>query len=95
MKAYGSNLFSGAHKIDSRETYLCNEKNNKLSITKDSSSPMSPLKNKNKVLSGSPFTKILRSQSLSRWDGDDRGNKDIQRTVSIAIKGKREDLPNQ
>ncbi len=56
---------------------------------------MSPLKNKNKVLSGSPFTKILRSQSLSRWDGDDRGNKDIQRTVSIAIKGKREDLPNQ
>lgn len=56
---------------------------------------MSHLNDKNKVLSGSPFAKILRSRSSSRVDGDDRGHKDIQRTVSIAIKGKREDLPNQ
>lgn len=93
-KGHGPQLFSGARRINSKETYLLNDKHQKESKTKESTSPKSPLNDKLKIISGSPFAKILKSRSSSRVDGDHRGHKDIQRTVSIAIKGKKEDLPS-
>ena len=80
-----------------KETFLINDKTHKLSKTNESSSPMSPTNGERKVIKAVPYFNNLRSMSSSRVEDTGRlkGSKDIQRTVSITIKGRNDEVPSE
>lgn len=55
---------------------------------------MSPSNGEFNSIKGSFGYKKLQSRSISKMASIGKGIKDIQRTVSIAIRGKKEDLPS-
>lgn len=87
-KISASKLFSAAHKIHSKETYLLKVKQNKESLTKESTNFASPLQRDSIANFQPPILKILRKRSSPKLPVDDEG-KHFQRTVEIAITGRR------
>jgi hypothetical protein len=85
-------MFSAAHKIDSKETYLL-KKPYKGSLAKESTNFASPPQRDSKANIKPSILKILRKRSSPKLCVEDEG-KHIQRTVEIAITGRREDMPS-
>ena len=92
-KVFSSKLFSGTHKIDSSETYLAEEKVQSDCKTKESTNPSSHSHARNTRKSTEKH--LIKSSSIPQMEGIGKGAKGIQRTVSITIKGSKEDLPRK
>ena len=92
-KVFSSKLLSGTHKIDSSETYLAEEKVQSDCKTKESTNPSSHSHARNTRKSTEKH--LIKSSSIPQMEGIGKGAKGIQRTVSITIKGSKEDLPRK
>ena len=83
-------MFKEARKTEARETYLPTEKNNRLSLTNESSPGPSPTDVPSKV--PQTLTSSDKTRDKLKSGGKSLSKKNIQRTISIAYKGRAQEM---